>query len=75
MAFFQRISWMEAHGFLELLRSLLMVLPVTPETHEAGLALAERYGLSTYDAMIAASALQGCLRYALVGGYAGRDAA
>jgi predicted nucleic acid-binding protein len=29
----------------------------TLETHETGLALAERYGLSVYDAMIAASAL------------------
>ena len=29
----------------------------TIETHETGLALAERYNLSTYDAMIAASAL------------------
>ena len=31
--------------------------PVTVETHETGLALAERCGLSIYDAMIAASAL------------------
>jgi predicted nucleic acid-binding protein len=54
-----RMSWMETHEFLELLRSLLAVLPITLETHDSGLALAERYGLSTYDAMIAASALQG----------------
>jgi predicted nucleic acid-binding protein len=54
-----RMSWMETHEFLELLRSLLAVLPITLETHESGLALAERNGLSTYDAMIAASALQG----------------
>jgi len=39
----------------------MTVHPFTVETHEAGLRLAERYGLSTYDAMIAASALQaGC---------------
>ena len=31
--------------------------PVTVETRETGLALAERYGPSVYDAMIAASAL------------------
>ncbi len=31
--------------------------PITDETHDTGLALAERYGLSIYDAMIAASAL------------------
>ena len=39
------------------IRGLLWVHPVTVETHETGLALAERYGLSIYDAMIAASAL------------------
>ena len=31
---------------------------LTIETHETGLRLAERYGLSTYDAMIIGSALQ-----------------
>ena len=31
--------------------------PVTVETRETGLALAERYDLSIYDTMIAASAL------------------
>ena len=44
-----------------MLRGLLTVHPLTIEIHETGLALAERYGLSTYDAMIAASALHaGC---------------
>lgn len=39
----------------------LTVYPNTIETHETGLALAERYRLSTYDAMIAAAALlAGC---------------
>ncbi len=51
------LSWQEAHAFLALIRGLLPVEPVTIETHETGLALAERYGLSTYDAMIAAAAL------------------
>jgi predicted nucleic acid-binding protein len=51
------MSWNETHAFLEMLRGLLTVHPLTVETHETGLALAERYGLSTYDAMIAASAL------------------
>jgi predicted nucleic acid-binding protein len=56
-----RMSWKETHGFLAMLRDLLPVVPVTVETHDAGLALAERYGFSTYDAMIAASAmLSGC---------------
>jgi predicted nucleic acid-binding protein len=55
------LSWPETHAFLGMIRSLLPVRPVTIETHEAGLALAERYSLSLYDAMIAASALEaGC---------------
>ena len=56
-----RMSWAETHAFLSMLRGLLTVHPLTVETHETGLALAERYDLSTYDAMIAASALHaGC---------------
>jgi predicted nucleic acid-binding protein len=49
------------HAFLSTLRALLTVHPLTVETHETGLELAERYGLSTFDATIAASALHaGC---------------
>jgi len=56
-----RMTWPDTHAFLSILRSLLTIQPLTIETHETGLALAERYRLSTYDAMIAASALQaGC---------------
>ena len=51
------MSWMETHAFLALVRSLLPVQPLTIDVHETGLALAERYGLSVYEAMIAASAL------------------
>ena len=56
-----RMSWDETHAFLNMLRGLLTVHPLTVETHETGIRLAERYGLSIYDAMIAASALDaGC---------------
>lgn len=56
-----RMSWPEIRTFLSTLRDLLTVQPITVETHEAGLALAERYNFSTYDAMIAASAIEaGC---------------
>jgi predicted nucleic acid-binding protein len=56
-----RMPWADIHELLGLLRGLLTVYPVTVESHETGLALAERYGLSTFDAMIAASALHaGC---------------
>jgi len=51
------LSWTETHAFLDMIRGLLPVHPITIEIHEAGLSLAERYGLSLYDAMIAASAL------------------
>lgn len=52
-----RMSWAETHAFLSAVRELLTVHPVGVEIHETGLELAERYGLSVYDAMIAASAL------------------
>lgn len=56
-----RMSWPETRSFLALLRGLLAVRPLDVATHDLGLELAERYGLSTYDAMIAAAALQaGC---------------
>ena len=51
------LSWTETRAFLSTMRGLLSVQPLTIDIHEAGLALAERYGLSIYDAMIAASAL------------------
>lgn len=56
-----RMTWPDTHSFLSTLRSLLTIQPITVETHQTGLALAERYTLSTYDAMIVASALHaGC---------------
>lgn len=56
-----RMSWSETHVFLGTLRSVLTVHAVTIEIHEKGLDLAERYGLSIFDAMIAAAALNaGC---------------
>ncbi len=51
------LSWAETRAFLAVIRGLLPVRPITIEIFEAGLVLAERYGLSIYDAMIAASAL------------------
>lgn len=52
------LSWTETRAFLSMIRDLLQVQPITIDIHETGLSLAQRYGLSTYDAMIAASALQ-----------------
>jgi predicted nucleic acid-binding protein len=56
-----RMSFADTRAFLDIFRSLLAVRPLTIETHDTGLALAARYGFSTYDAMIVASALHaGC---------------
>jgi predicted nucleic acid-binding protein len=52
-----RMTWPDTHALLSIVRGLLTVQAITIETHETGLAFAERYNLSTYDAMIAASAL------------------
>jgi predicted nucleic acid-binding protein len=55
------LDWDQTHALLDALRGLLAVRPLTVEVHDAGLALAERYRLSVYDAMILASALDaGC---------------
>ncbi len=52
-----RLSWAETNALLSAVRELLEVYAITVEVHDTGLGLAERYGLSVYDAMIAASAL------------------
>ena len=55
------MDWRETRQFLASLRDLLVVAPLTAETHALGLDFAERYTLSIYDAMIAAAAtLAGC---------------
>jgi predicted nucleic acid-binding protein len=57
------MSWADTHALLTMLRGLLTVHPLTVETHETGLRLAERYGLSISDGMIAAAAIHaGCDR-------------
>ena len=52
------MSWTELRAFLTTIRALLLAQPLTVDIHDTGLALAERYGMSTWDAMIAASALE-----------------
>jgi predicted nucleic acid-binding protein len=52
-----RLPWDETLAFLSTVRALLPVEKLTIETHETGLVLAERYGFSIYDSMIAAAAL------------------
>ena len=51
------MSWTQTRAFLSTIRALLPVQTLAIEVHETGLVVAERYGLSTWDGMIAASAL------------------
>jgi len=53
------MSWGETNEALKLLRSVCPTDPLTLETHERGLSVAERYRLSIYDSMIIATALLG----------------
>lgn len=55
------MTWPEIREILAPIRAVCRVVPVTVETHELGLEIAERYGFSLYDALIVAAALQaGC---------------
>lgn len=57
------LTWDETHDFLSGLKALCPVHDLSPETHDLGAALAQRYGLSIYDAMIVSAALlAGCDR-------------
>jgi len=53
------MSWMEINELLSLIRSLCSIEPLTIETHDMGILIAERYKLNVYDAMIVAAALLG----------------
>jgi predicted nucleic acid-binding protein len=53
------MSWPEINEVLALIRSVCPTAPLTVETHDKGMLVAERYGLSVYDAMIVAAALLG----------------
>lgn len=51
----------EIREALTTFRAVCKIVPLSEETHDKALGLAERYGLSVYDAMIVASALlAGC---------------
>ena len=55
------LSWDELQQVLAGLLSFCEVMDLTLATHQRGLALARRYQLSVYDAMIAGAALAaGC---------------
>jgi len=55
------LSWEDTGAFLEGIKSLCSVEDLTVQTHQVGRALAEKYQLSVYDAMIVSAALiAGC---------------
>ena len=56
-----RLEWPAVSKALVDIRRFADVRPITLATHDKGVALASRYQLSVYDAMIAAAALEaGC---------------
>ena len=56
-----RMPWTEIREVLVQVRAVCAVVPMSLETHDAALRVAERYGLSIYDALIVAAAvLAGC---------------
>jgi predicted nucleic acid-binding protein len=55
------MTWGEIRDALDPIRTVCEIAPLTLATHDRALDLAERYGLSFYDATIVASALDaGC---------------
>ena len=56
-----KMSVAEIREVEEAIRAVCRVVPLTEETHDRGLQIMDRYGLSLHDAMIPASALlAGC---------------
>ena len=56
-----KMSIADIREVLATIRAVCRIVPMTEETHDVGLQVAERYGLSVYDAMIVAAALlAGC---------------
>ncbi len=53
-----KMSYAEIRDTLLTVRALCQIQPVTLDTHELGLDIAERYGFSLYDSMIVSAALQ-----------------
>ena len=52
------LPWERLHQHLKALRAALDVVPATLSIHEHGLRIAQRYGLSMYDAMIVSAAME-----------------
>lgn len=57
------MSYSDIRETLKTIREVCLIQPLTLETHELGLEIAERYGFSLYDSMIASAALQSDCTY------------
>jgi predicted nucleic acid-binding protein len=56
-----RMDWSEVGQFLDGVKSLCHVTPLTIEVHDLARRVAERHGLSFYDAcIVAAASMEGC---------------
>jgi len=56
-----KMSIGEIREALATIRALCKIVPISEDTHDVGLQIAERYGMSIYDSMVIASALlAGC---------------
>lgn len=56
-----RMPWSEVRDVLAQIRAVCAVAPIELATHDKALHIAERYGLSIYDALIVSAALlSGC---------------
>ena len=53
-----RMEYADIREILDSLRSICTVVPLSLETHNMGIDIAERYGFAFYDSLIVASALQ-----------------
>lgn len=59
-----KVPWASIRRLLEITRATLQVVPVTIETHQAALSIAERYRLRVYDSQLLAAALiAGCTTF------------
>lgn len=56
-----KMTYAEIRDALSIVKAVCQTQPVTINTHELGLDIAERFGFSLYDSMIVSAALQsGC---------------
>lgn len=53
-----KMGYAEIRDVLDTVRTVCVVRPLSVETHDLGLEIAERFGYSLYDSLIIAAALQ-----------------